>query len=253
MRKKRVVAVVLFLVVATLLGAGAAHAAPLTLPDINIRVGTTENPQAVATSVQILLLLTVLTLAPALIVLVTAFTRIVIVLSFTRQALATQQIPPNQIIIGLALFLTFFVMAPIGDKMNKEAIQPYLKNEITQEVAVERGLVPLRDFMFKQTRENDLALFMHLSKLPRPATKKDIPIYVLIPAFVISELKTAFQMGFVIFIPFLVIDMVVASALMSMGMMLLPPVIISFPFKILLFIMVDGWHLICRSLVVSFS
>ncbi len=193
-----------------------------------------------------------LTLAPAIIIMLTAFTRIIIVLAFTRQAMATQQIPPNQVIVGLALFLTVFVMAPIGEKMNKEAIQPYLKNEITQEVAFERAMDPLREFMFRQTRQNDLALFVHLSKMPRPATPKDIPNHILIPAFVISELKTAFQMGFVIFIPFLVVDMVVASALMSMGMMLLPPVIISFPFKILLFIMVDGWHLISRSLVYSF-
>ncbi len=232
--------------------AQAAYAAPVTIPDINLRVGSAETPAQVSTSIQILLLLTVLTLAPAIIIMLTAFTRIIIVLAFTRQAMATQQIPPNQVIVGLALFLTVFVMAPIGEKMNKEAIQPYLKNEITQEVAFERAMDPLREFMFRQTRQNDLALFVHLSKMPRPATPKDIPNHILIPAFVISELKTAFQMGFVIFIPFLVVDMVVASALMSMGMMLLPPVIISFPFKILLFIMVDGWHLISRSLVYSF-
>jgi flagellar biosynthetic protein FliP len=183
---------------------------------------------------------------------VTAFTRIAIVLAFTRQALATQQIPPNQVVMGLALFLTFFVMAPVGQKINAEAIQPFLQGQITQTDALTKTAQPLREFMFRQTRENDLALFIHLARMPRPATPKEVPTHVLIPAFIISELKTSFQMGFIIFIPFLVIDIVVSSALMAMGMMLLPPVVISFPFKILLFIMVDGWHLIARSLVYSF-
>ena len=182
----------------------------------------------------------------------TSFTRITIVLAFTRQALATQQIPPNQVLVGLALFLTLFVMAPVGRQINDQALQPYMKGVISQPEAINRGLAPVREFMLKQTRENDLSLFVNMAKLPRPASPKDIPTEVLIAAFVISELKTSFQMGFVIFIPFLVIDMVVASALMSMGMMMLPPVVISFPFKMLLFIMADGWHLIVRSLVYSF-
>lgn len=228
------------------------YAQQIPIPDINIRIGTAQTPQQVALSLQILLLLTILTLAPSIIIMLTSFTRIIIVLAFTRQALATQQIPPNPVLIGMALFLTFFVMAPIGNQINQQALQPYLKAEISQVEAIDRAMVLVREFMFKQTRENDLALFVHIAKLPRPASPKDIPTHLLIPAFILSELKTAFQMGFVIFVPFLIIDMVIASALMSMGMMLLPPIIISFPFKILLFIMVDGWHLITRSLVYSF-
>ncbi len=184
---------------------------------------------------------------------VTAFTRIVIVLSFVRNALAIPQLPPNQVIIGMSLFLTFFVMAPTWKQVNEEAVQPYLQGEIDQQVAYDRGIEPVREFLFGQTRERDLALFVELSNLPRPQTREDIPTYVLIPAFIISELKTAFQMGIIIFVPFLIIDMVVASALMSMGMMMLPPSVISLPFKLLLFVMVDGWHLIMRSLVVSFG
>lgn len=230
----------------------AFAADPLVMPDVNIRIGTATAPQQVSQSLQILILLTVLTLAPSLIIMVTSFTRIMIVFSFTRQALATQQIPPTQVLVGLAIFMTVFVMAPVGVQMNKDAIQPYVKGEISQIQALDRAMKPLREFMLRQTRENDLALFVDIAKTPRPKSPADIPMHVLIPAFVISELKTSFQMGFLIFIPFLVIDMVVASALMSMGMMLLSPVIISFPFKILLFIMVDGWHLITRSLVYSF-
>jgi flagellar biosynthetic protein FliP len=184
---------------------------------------------------------------------VTAFTRIVIVLSFVRSALAVPQVPPNQVLIGLAMFMTFFVMAPTWNQINQQALQPYLNGDIDQQTAYEVGIKPLRQFLFRQTRERDLALFIHLSDLPRPENRDDVPTYVLIPAFVISELKTAFQMGILIFVPFLVIDMVVASALMSMGMMMLPPSIISLPFKLLLFVMVDGWHLIVRSLLMSFG
>lgn len=212
-----------------------------------------NNPQVVGGGLQIMLLLTVLSLAPAVLVMVTAFTRIVIVLSFVRNALAIPQLPPNQVIIGMSLFLTFFVMAPTWKQVNEEAVQPYLQGEIDQQVAYDRGIEPVREFLFGQTRERDLALFVELSNLPRPQTREDIPTYVLIPAFIISELKTAFQMGIIIFVPFLIIDMVVASALMSMGMMMLPPSVISLPFKLLLFVMVDGWHLIMRSLVVSFG
>jgi flagellar biosynthesis protein FliP len=199
-----------------------------------------------------MLLLTVLTLAPAILVLTTSFTRIIIVLSFIRNALGVPMMPPNQVLTGLALLLSVFVMAPTWQEMNTSALQPYLSGELTQQQAVERGLRPLRAFMFRQTREKDLALFISLGKLPPPATREDIPLWVLVPAFVISELKTAFIMGFVIFIPFLIIDMVVSSVLMSMGMMMLPPVVISLPFKVLLFVMVDGWHLLTRSLVTSF-
>jgi len=183
----------------------------------------------------------------------TSFTRIVIVLSFTRNAMATQQIPPNQVIIGLALFLTFFVMQPTMAQINETAVQPYLEGEIEQEEALLIGAEPLKSFMYYHTRERDLALFVNMSGMVQPETQSDIPLHVLVPAFVISELKTAFQMGFMLYVPFLVVDMVVASTLMSMGMFMLPPVIVSMPFKLLLFILVDGWHLVVRSLLESFN
>lgn len=204
-------------------------------------------------SLQLLFILTVLTLAPSLLIMMTGFTRILIVLSFIRSALGLQQTPPNQVIIGLSLFLTFFIMMPIATDINNEAIQPFINEEISQELAFERGLNPIRDFMFKQTRDKDIGLFMNIRGYENPRTLDDIPTHVLIPSFIISELKTAFQVGFIIYIPFLVIDMVVASTLMAMGMMMLPPVIISLPFKILLFVLVDGWNLIIKSLVLGFK
>lgn len=203
--------------------------------------------------VQLLLLLTVLSLVPAILMMVTSFIRISIVLSFARTAIGMQQLPPNQIIIGLSLFLTVFVMAPIWTQVNDQALQPFLDNQISMDTAIERGSQPLREFMLKQTRERDLGLFIALGKLPQPNTPDDVPTWVIIPAFMISELKTAFQMGFLILLPFVVIDMVVSSALMSMGMMMLPPTTISLPFKVLLFVMADGWYLISRSLVTSFG
>lgn len=227
------------------------QASPVLAAGLTLDLGNNAAQQT-STSLQILLLLTVLSIAPAILVLMTSFTRIIVVLSFVRNALGTQQLPPNQVLIGLALFLTFFVMAPTWNDLNTQALQPYLKNQITQTEALQKAEEPLRTFMFKQTREKDLQLFVELSKLERPKTYKDIPTYVLIPAFVISELKTAFQMGFAIFIPFMVIDMIVSSTLMSMGMMMLPPMMISLPFKLLLFVLVDGWHLVVQSLVTSF-
>ena len=224
----------------------------LPVPRINIGVDSSKSPKDVAITLQILFLLTLLSLAPAILMMMTSFVRIVVVFSFVRQALGTQQMPPNQVLIALSLFLTLFVMMPTFTKVNELALQPYLKGKMPANVAYKKGMDPLRSFMFRQAREKDLALFIHLAKLKRPKTPKDVPSYVLIPAFMISELKTAFQIGFVIFIPFLIIDMVVASTLMSMGMMMLPPIMISLPFKILLFVMVDGWHLITRSLVMSF-
>ncbi|HHX51563.1 MAG TPA: flagellar type III secretion system pore protein FliP, partial [Clostridia bacterium] len=193
-----------------------------------------------------------LALGPAILILMTSFTRIVVVLSFVRNALATQQTPPNQVLIGLALFLTFFIMAPVYQEVKVEALDPYLAGTMSQEIALENASVPLKEFMFRHTREKDLALFVHMSRMERPGTKEDIPLTVLVPAFVISELKTAFQMGFIIFIPFLVIDVVIASTLMSMGMFMVPPIIISLPFKIMLFVMVDGWYLVVKSLLESF-
>ena len=204
-------------------------------------------------AVQLLILIAGITLIPALLFCVTGFTRILIVLGFIRSGLGTPTAPPNQVLVGIALFLTLFVMAPTFNAMKKDAIDPLQKGTITQAQAFERGQQPLRDFMFKQTRTKDLALFVSLAKMDRPKTRADIPTHVLIPAFIISELKTAFQIGFLIFLPFLVIDLVVSSTLMSMGMMMLPPIFISLPFKILLFVLVDGWDLVTRSLVQSFN
>ncbi|MCZ4494902.1 MAG: fliP [Conexibacter sp.] len=203
-------------------------------------------------AVQLLILVGAVTLIPALLFCVTGFTRILVVLGFIRTGLGTPTAPPNQVLVGIALFLTLFVMAPTFTKVKTDAIDPLAKNQISQAEAFKRGQLPLREFMFRQTRTKDLALFVKLSKLKRPQTRADVPTYVLIPAFIISELKTAFQIGFLIFLPFLVIDLVVSSTLMSMGMMMLPPVFISLPFKILLFVLVDGWDLVTRSLVESF-
>ncbi|WP_338452060.1 flagellar type III secretion system pore protein FliP [Niallia oryzisoli] len=211
-----------------------------------------SSPENVSMSVKLVLLLTVLSLAPSILILMTCFTRIVIVLSFVRTALATQQMPPNQVIIGLSLFLSFFIMAPTFQEVNTEALTPLFNNEINLEQAYEKAVVPFKEFMSANTRQKDLALFLNYTKAEQPETIQDIPITALVPAFAISELKTAFQIGFMIFIPFLVIDMVVASVLMSMGMMMLPPVMISLPFKILLFVLVDGWNLVVKSLLQSF-
>ena len=236
-----------------LLGAGHAHAQGVTLPTVNLGFKTTENPNEVVNVIKIILIMTVLTLAPAILIMMTSFTRIIIVLSFLRQALGTQQMPPNQLLVGLALFLTFFIMGPAFSDINNNALRPYLAGQMKQEVALETALSPLRKFMFAQTRDTDLALFVRLSKMEKPSTLADVPTMVLVPAFVISELKTAFQIGFIIYLPFLVIDMVVAAVLMAMGMMMLPPVVISLPFKIMLFVLVDGWSLLIGSMVQSFG
>ena len=216
-------------------------------------VFSSGSPETVSTSIKLLLLLTVLSIAPAILILMTSFTRIIIVLSFVRTSLATQQMPPNQVLIGLAMFLTFFIMAPIFQEVNTEALQPLFNDEIQLDEAYEKAAVPFKEFMSKHTRQKDLDLFLNYSQMERPETIQEIPLTALVPAFAISELKTAFQIGFMIFIPFLVNDMVVASVLMSMGMMMLPPVMISLPFKILLFVLVDGWHLIVKSLLQSFG
>jgi flagellar biosynthetic protein FliP len=231
-------------------GTGTGNGA---LPSVRVQVGGPEGGDSMAVGVQLLLLLTVLSLVPAILMMVTSFIRISIVLSFARSAIGMPQLPPNQILLGLSLFLTVFVMAPIWTQINDQALQPFLTNEISMNDAIARGSTPLREFMLKQTRERDLALFMSLGKLDQPNTVDDVPMYVVIPSFMISELKTAFQMGFLILLPFVVIDMVVSSALMSMGMMMLPPTTISLPFKVLLFVMADGWYLISRSLVTSFG
>ena len=211
-----------------------------------------NDPTNVSTSVKLLLLLTVLSLAPSILILMTSFARIMIVLSFTRTALATNTSPPNQVLIGLALFLTFFIMAPTFQEVNQQALQPLFNEEIGLDEAYERAALPFKEFMAQHTRQKDLMLFLDYNQAERPASVEEIPLTMLVPAFALSEIKTAFQIGFMIFIPFLVIDMIVASVLMSMGMMMLPPVMISLPFKILLFILVDGWYLVIKSLLQSF-
>ena len=224
----------------------------ITTPFFSIGLDKTEDTGAPTVVLQIFLLMTVLSLAPAILIMVTSFTRIVIVLSLLRKALGTMQMPPNQIMIGLALFLTFFIMAPVWHKINQSAIQPYLDKEISHQEALQNAAVPLREFMFKQTREKDLSLFVDIAKLNRPKNIDDIPTSVLIPSFIISEVKTAFQIGLLLYVPFLIIDMVVASVLLSMGMMMLPPIMVSLPFKLMLFVLADGWYLLVGSLVKGF-
>jgi flagellar biosynthetic protein FliP len=231
----------------------AAEAQPESLPRLAFALDSPQGPAQIGLSLQIVLLLTVLTLAPSILIMTTAFARLVVVLSLLRQALGTQQLPPNQVIIGLALFLTFFIMAPVWQQIYSHALQPYMAQEISQEEGLRRALQPLRAFMMKQTRERDLALFLNLAHQEAPRNRDDVPTLVLIPAFIISELKTAFQIGFLLYVPFLVLDMVVASGLISMGMMMLPPVVISLPLKLMLFVLVDGWYLVVGSLVRSFQ
>jgi flagellar biosynthetic protein FliP len=224
----------------------------MPIPKIAFDIEEARSPKDVALSLQILFLLTILTLSPAIIMMMTSFTRIVIVLDFVRRALTLQQMPPNQVIVGLAIFLTIFVMSSTFIEINDTALQPYLKGKINNEQFFEKGLQPLRVFMFKQTRKKDIALFIELAKLKKPKNEDEVPTYCLIPAFMISELKRSFEMGVYIFIPFMVIDMIVASALMAMGMIMLPPVMISLPFKIILFVLIDGWNLLIYELVRSF-
>lgn len=219
----------------------------------NIRVDPAKSSDNVSVVVEIFLLLTVLSIAPAILIMMTAFTRIIIVLSLLRQALGTQQMPPNQVMIGIALFLTFFIMTPVWNVVNEQALQPYLNKTLTPEKAVEAAVVPIRAFMMKQVREKDLSLFVTISGQARPRTPDEVPFLVVVPAFIVSELKTAFQIGFMLYIPFLILDMVISSILLSMGMMMLPPIMISLPFKLMLFVLVDGWNLIAGSLVRSFG
>lgn len=227
-------------------------AAPV-FPSVNIGIGASDSPQDVAVTLQIMALLTILSVAPSILIMTTAFVRTIVVIGFLRNAMSTQNVPPNQVVIALAMFLSFYIMAPYWSQANEQGLQPYLVGQISQEQALQNVAAPIREFMFKQTRESDLALFVNLSEAPRPNSPDDVSTFTLIPAYIISELKTAFQIGFMIYIPFIVIDMIVASTLMSMGMMMLPPAMISLPFKILLFVMVDGWHLLIKSLIVSFK
>lgn len=223
------------------------------IPGVHIDIGGVDNSEGMSTSLRLILLLTILSVAPSILLLMTSFTRIAIVLSFVRTAIGTQQMPPNQVIMGLSLILTFFIMGPTFQEVNTQALQPFIKGEISQEKAMDKASAPMKEFMAKQTREEDLKLFLEYSDTKEFKTIQEIPLTALVPAFAISELKTAFQMGFMIFVPFLVIDMIVSSILMAMGMMMLPPALISLPFKILLFILVDGWHLVVQSLFLSFK
>jgi flagellar biosynthetic protein FliP len=220
---------------------------------IRIEMAQGQSPGKVSVTMQIFLLLTILSLAPSILIMVTCFTRIAIVLSLLRQAIGSNQLPPTQIIMGLTLFLTIFVMTPVWQSVNQDALKPYLNNQLSAAEALKKAETPIRQFMIKQTREKDLALLVEIAKMERPKNVAEIPTTVLIPAFVISELKTAFQIGFMLYIPFLIIDMVVASVLLSMGMMMLPPVMISLPFKLMIFVLTDGWYLIIGSLVKSFT
>ena len=235
----------------TILTPAMANAA-IAFPSINVGMATANTPQEFTQGVQVLILLTVLTLAPSILIMTTAFIRIIIVLALTRQAIGTASLPPNQVLAGLALILTFFVMAPTINKINDTAVQPYLKNQITQQVALEKASLPIREFMIKHTEEKEIALFLKMAKLEKPKNWTEVPTYIILPSFVLSELKTAFIIGFVIFLPFLVIDIIIASILVSMGMLFLPPTVVATPFKLILFVMIDGWYLITKSLLESF-
>ena len=248
---KSISIIILIFLFALIISESAYSQVKITLPKIEVG-GKNAGEADLSTGIQILLLLTALSLAPAFLLMMTSFTRIIVVLSLIRSALSIQQTPPNQVLIGMALFLTFFVMAPTFQTINSNAINPYMAGKITYKDAIDKGSIPIREFMFKQTKEKDLALMVQMARMSKPGNEKDIPTHVLIPAFINSELNTAFKIGFMIFIPFIVIDMVISSILMAMGMMMLPPVMISLPFKILLFVLADGWQLIVKSLVAGF-
>ena len=255
-KKKYIGIMLMTFAIVTIFFTTKVFAAPesLGIPDVNISVGGEGTPKDYVDNIKLLILLTILTLLPSIIIMMTCFTRIIIVFSFLKNALGAQQSIPNQVLVGLALFLTIFIMQPVYTSINDNAFKPFMENTINQEQAFEAGSKPIRDFMLKQTRQKDLELFIETSKIDKEEiTKDNIPLHVVIPAFAISELKTAFQIGFLLFLPFLIIDMVVASVLMSMGMFMLPPVMIALPFKLLLFVMVDGWYLIVKSLVLSFG
>ena len=249
----------LFALLAITIGSGLLSPAPVWAespagsPLLSIDLNQSSETGDMSVVLQIFLLLTVLSIAPAILIMLTSFTRIAIVLSVLRRAIGTQSMPPNQVILGLSLFLTFFIMGPVWERVNQDALQPYLDKQINQQQALEKALTPIRSFMIKQTREKDLALLVEISKSPRPKNIEEVATTVLVPAFILSELKTAFQISFMLYVPFLVIDMVVASVLLSMGMMMLPPIMISLPFKLMLFVLADGWYLIVGSLVKSFG
>ncbi|MEW6194131.1 MAG: flagellar type III secretion system pore protein FliP [Bacteroidota bacterium] len=253
MKKCWRIAVIIFFISILPIDSLAQQNTTIPFPKIDLQVGTATDGDDVSTTLQILLLMTVLSLAPSIVIMTTAYLRIIIVFHFLKSALGTQQMPPSQLLAGIALFITFFVMAPTWNKVNDEALKPLMDNKIKVNEAYDKGIEPIRQFMFKNTRDEDLELFLGLSNLERPKNRTDVPTYVLIPSFVLSELRAGFIIGFFMFIPFIMVDMIVSSILMSMGMMMMPPMMISLPFKILLFILVDGWNLIIGSLVRSFN
>jgi flagellar biosynthesis protein FliP len=252
MRVERIQLLVGIAMVMLLVLTGSAHAQQI-LPKITVGVDQAKNPNDVAVTLQIIALLTILSLAPAILITMTSFTRIIVILNFLRQAIGTQSMPPTPLITGLSLFLTFFIMAPVFETINTNALQPYMKEQISSKQAFDEAIRPIQKFMLNQTRQKDIGLFVKVAKLDKPKNASEIPIRVLIPAFIISELRISFQIGFILYLPFLMIDMIVASVLMSMGMLMLPPVMISLPFKILLFVLVDGWYLIVESIIAGFK
>lgn len=257
MKNKNLYTIILFLIVfaATSFAQQTQQTQSLSfpLPKVDLQVGSSSNGQDVSVTLQILLLMTILALAPSIMIMTTAYLRIIIVFHFLKSALGTQQMPPGQLLAGVALFITFFVMAPTWNKVNEDALKPLMDEKITTEEAYNKGIEPVREFMFKHVRDEDLGLFVSLANMTRPNNRNDLPTYIVIPAFVLSELRTGFIIGFFLFIPFLMVDMIISSILMSMGMMMLPPMLVSLPFKILLFILVDGWNLIVGSVVRSFG
>ncbi|MBK7229971.1 MAG: flagellar type III secretion system pore protein FliP [Ignavibacteriales bacterium] len=257
MKNKSLYTIILFLIVfaATSFAQQTQQTQSLSfpLPKVDLQVGSSSNGQDVSVTLQILLLMTILALAPSIMIMTTAYLRIIIVFHFLKSALGTQQMPPGQLLAGVALFITFFVMAPTWNKVNEDALKPLMDEKITTEEAYNKGIEPVREFMFKHVRDEDLGLFVSLANMTRPNNRNDLPTYIVIPAFVLSELRTGFIIGFFLFIPFLMVDMIISSILMSMGMMMLPPMLVSLPFKILLFILVDGWNLIVGSVVRSFG
>ena len=257
MKNKSLYTIILFLIVfaATSFAQQTQQTQSLSfpLPKVDLQVGSSSNGQDVSVTLQILLLMTILALAPSIMIMTTAYLRIIIVFHFLKSALGTQQMPPGQLLAGVALFITFFVMAPTWNKVNEDALKPLMDEKITTEEAYNKGIEPVREFMFKHVRDEDLGLFVSLANMTRPNNRNDLPTYIVIPAFVLSELRTGFIIGFFLFIPFLMVDMIISSILMSMGMMMLPPMLVSLPFKISLFILVDGWNLIVGSVVRSFG
>lgn len=254
MKPKLVISVVVMMFIfSSGLFAQQTQSLSFPVPKINVDVGTSQNGKDVAVTLQILLLMTILALAPSIIIMTTSYLRIIIVFHFLKSALGTQQMPPGQLLAGVALFITFFVMAPTWNKVNQDALKPLLDEKISVEEAYNKGIEPIRDFMFKHVRDEDLELFVSMANMTRPNNRNELPTYIVVPAFVLSELRTGFIIGFFLFIPFIMVDLIISSILMSMGMMMLPPMLISLPFKILLFILVDGWNLIVGSVVRSFA